>query len=163
MRISVAVEEMEPLYPNAVYGPELRGAQLEGLMRLAKEFVREGRRDMVWGPKTEAMYREIFGRLLADPDAGALVHLCAAGFACAIESPCDTPHGRAAVGFGIYVRPEARGQGLAKAMHAKLLELLQDRGYDAFVTGAETPGGAAVIGELEPVSSYGVIRLGGKT
>jgi len=152
--------EMLPLAAFHAVG-YARTAPLPDLMALAEDFVREGRRDMIWGEKTEAMYREIFSRLLENPSAGALAHFHGAGFACAVEAPHETPYGRAAVGFGIYVRPNARGQGLAKAMHTKILRLLSQRGFDAFLTGAETAGGAAVIGDLEPVSFYGVVRLGG--
>lgn len=129
------------------------------LLQLACEFVEDGRREMIWGPRTAALYDGIFSRLTSGRQAGAAVLAPGAGFACAIEVPHETPWGRVATGFGIFVRPAHRGSGIGRALHEALCLALRAWGFAGLITGSDTQAGAAILSALEPISSYGLIRF----
>lgn len=143
-------------------------------MALVEEFVRSGASPgMIWGKATELFFYGLFVQYVA-PGLGGLarcgvVVICRDGFSLAGGPlPYDTPwsqDGLTACGWGTYVRPNARRQGLAGKMRQLVIGRLLELGYVAVIGGTKIGNVGAVESVQqfgwEPIGIQGVTMFGG--
>lgn len=131
-------------------------------MTLVEEFIKEGTTPgMVWGEETAVFFATLFEEYTSTwkllprrngvVQSGGVVVICRGGFSLAGGvMPWNSPWGKTASGWGTYVRPAARRQGLAGRMRQLVIQRLKELGYNA-VTGGTSPDNP---GALESVSRF---------
>ena len=126
-----------------------RAAFLEMLLA----YLKECGGDVLPCPENVELYGAIFDRYVSGEAEGVALLAVAAGapvgFTMAGEFPLGflTSHGKTAMGWGTYVRPEERRKGYARWLRRALDARLRVMGFDA-VVGGYSPGNAPAEASL---------------